>query len=169
MEQTRLLSRALLAQGPRQLHAGQLITPFRLPLPGNSRFRVSQMGSPHCSGTVIARTARKGIATESPTRIGDSAIPWMATLNKCPWPLHLVGGLIVGVFVGCPVLPQLMPRKAALVTAAESASQRVHRANAPELQEATSVPADPGECNPAEDWCRHWLDILARARKEVMA
>lgn len=48
---------------------------------------------------------------------------WMETLNKYPWPLYLVGGLLVGMLVGYQVLPQLMPRKVALVTADESASQ----------------------------------------------
>ncbi len=48
---------------------------------------------------------------------------WMKTLNKYPWPLYLIGGLLIGLFVGYQVLPRVMPRKAALVTAAEATSQ----------------------------------------------
>ena len=48
---------------------------------------------------------------------------WMEAFKKRPWPLYLVGGLIVGMFVGYRVLPQLMPRTTAPVSAADSASQ----------------------------------------------
>ena len=45
------------------------------------------------------------------------------TLNRYPWPLYLIGGLFLGMFIGYQVLPQMMQRKAAPVTAADSASQ----------------------------------------------
>ncbi len=48
---------------------------------------------------------------------------WIETLNRYPWPLYLIGGLLIGLFVGYQVLPRVLPRKAALVTAAEATSQ----------------------------------------------
>ena len=45
------------------------------------------------------------------------------TLNRYPWPLYLIGGLFLGMFIGYQVLPQMMSRKVAPVTAVESVSQ----------------------------------------------
>jgi len=44
---------------------------------------------------------------------------WIETLNKGPWIMYLTGGLLIGLFIGYQVLPKLLPRKTAPLSAAE--------------------------------------------------
>lgn len=44
---------------------------------------------------------------------------WAKTLENYPWIMYLVGGFLIGLFIGYQVLPKILPRKNASLTAAE--------------------------------------------------
>ena len=44
---------------------------------------------------------------------------WAETLNKYPSIMYVTGGLLIGLFIGYQVLPKLLPRKTAPLSAAE--------------------------------------------------
>ncbi len=65
---------------------------------------------------------------------------WMEILNRYPWPLYLMVGLLTGMFFGYRMLPKMMMRAdTAVVTATQSAAQLETQRQVEEKLEASLV------------------------------